>query len=73
VIVSRMQTIWDEFEAYGYRRVGAEFRHQGIVVNHKKIRRLVREHDLQAKRGRRYVARPTAIMTVRSFPIALAT
>ena len=54
-IVSRIQTICDEFEAYGYRRVGAELRHQGVVVNHKKIRRLMREHDLQPKRRRRYV------------------
>jgi putative transposase len=55
-IVSRMQAICDEFEAYGYRRVGAELRHQGVVVNHKKVRRLMREHDLQPKRRRRYVA-----------------
>ena len=54
-IVDRMQTICDEFEAYGYRRVGAELRHQGVIVNHKKIRRLMREHDLQPKRRRRYV------------------
>jgi putative transposase len=55
-IVGRMQTICDEFEAYGYRRVGAELRHQGVAVNHKKVRRLMREHDLQPKRRRRYVA-----------------
>src|SRR5450631_1673982 len=55
-IVGRMQTICDEFEAYGYRRVGAELRHQGVIVNHKKIRRLMREHDLQPRRRRRYVA-----------------
>jgi len=55
-IVSRIRTICDEFEAYGYRRVGAELRHQGFVVYHKKIRRLMREYDLQPKRRRRYVA-----------------
>ena len=55
-IVGRMQTICDEFEAYGYRRVGAELRHQGVIVNHKKIRRLMRERGLQPKRRRRYVA-----------------
>jgi len=55
-LVTRMQAICDEFEAYGYRRVGAALRHQGVVVNHKKIRRLMREHDLQPKRRRRYVA-----------------
>ena len=39
-----------------YRRVGAELRHRGMVVNSKKIRRLMREHDLQPKRRRRFVA-----------------
>jgi putative transposase len=55
-IAGRMQMICDEFEAYGYRRVGAELRRQGIVVNHKKIRRLMRENGQQPKRRRRYVA-----------------
>ena len=32
-IVARMRAICDEFESYGYRRVGAALRHQGIVVN----------------------------------------
>jgi putative transposase len=34
---------------------GAALRHQGIVVNGKKLRRLMREHDLQPKRRQRYV------------------
>jgi hypothetical protein len=42
--VQEMKTICDEFEAYGYRRVDAELRHRGIIVNAKKIRRLMREH-----------------------------
>ena len=55
-IVAAMIAICDEFEAYGYRRVGAALRHRGMVVNHKKIRRLMREHGLQPKRRRRFVA-----------------
>ena len=43
----RSPTICDEFEFYGWRRVRAELRHRGLIVNHKKIRRLMREHDLQ--------------------------
>jgi putative transposase len=54
-IVARIGTICDEFECYGYRRVGAALRHQGVVVNGKKLRRLMREHDLQPKQRRRYV------------------
>jgi transposase InsO family protein len=55
-MVTAITAICDEFEAYGYRRVGAELRHQGMVVNSKKIRRLMRKHDLQPKRRRRFVA-----------------
>ena len=55
-IVVAMTAICDEFEAYGYRRVGAELRHRGMVVNSKKIRRLMREHDLLPRRRRRFVA-----------------
>ena len=36
-IVAEMKAIRDEFEAYGYRRVDAELRHRGIVVNTKEI------------------------------------
>ena len=49
VIVDAMAAICDEFEHYGWRRVQAALRQQGIVVNHKKIRRLMREHDLQPR------------------------
>jgi putative transposase len=54
-ILARIGTICDEFECYGYRRVGAALRHQGVVVNGKKLRRLMREHDSQPKQRRRYV------------------
>jgi putative transposase len=55
-LVAAIIAICDEFETYGYRRVGAELRHRGIVINSKKVRRLMREHDLQPKRRRRFVA-----------------
>ena len=55
-IVEAISAICDEFEYYGWRRVRAALRHQGMVVNHKKIKRLMREHDLQPRMRRRYVA-----------------
>ena len=48
--------ICSSFETYGYRRVGTELRHQGLVVNGKKIRRLMRKYELQPKRRRRFMA-----------------
>jgi hypothetical protein len=41
---------------YGYRRVTAELRHQGKLVNSKKVRRVMREHSSSPKQGRRYGA-----------------
>jgi putative transposase len=54
-IVEAIAVICDEFECYGWRRVQATLRQQGVVVNHKKIKRLMREHDLQPRTRRRYV------------------
>jgi putative transposase len=55
-ILEAIGAICDEFEHYGWRRVRAALRQQGMVVNHKKIKRLMREHDLQPRVRRRYVA-----------------
>ena len=55
-IVAAISTICEEFEFYGWRGVGAGLQHRGLTVNHKKVRRLMREHDLQPRRRRRYVA-----------------
>ncbi len=55
-IVETIAAICDEFETYGWRRVRAALRQQGVVVNHKKIRRLMREHDIQPRTRRRLVA-----------------
>jgi putative transposase len=52
-IVAEIRAITDVFEGYGYRRVDAELRHRGFLVNAKKVRRLMREHDLNPRRRRR--------------------
>ena len=72
-IVSCIIAFCDAFETYGYRRVGAALRHRGFVVNGKKVRRLMRAHDLQPKRRRRYVATTDSNHDSRSSPIAHVT
>ncbi|QIE56633.1 IS3 family transposase [Pikeienuella piscinae] len=54
MIVAEIRTITDEFECYGYRHVGVELRHRGQIINAKKARRLMREHDLTPRRRRRF-------------------
>ena len=55
-IVEAIAAICEEFECYGWRRVRAALRQQGMIVNHKKVKRLMREHGLQPRIRRRYVA-----------------
>ena len=40
-IVEAIAAICEEFECYGWRRVRAALRQQGMIVNHKKIKRLI--------------------------------
>ena len=51
----RIQRIAIGNRRYGYRRVTATLRRQGLVVNHKKVLRLMRHDNLLAVRQRRFV------------------
>jgi putative transposase len=55
-LVEAMHAVKDEFEAYGWRRMQAALRLEGWLVNHKKIKRLMRAHGLCASPRRRFVA-----------------
>jgi putative transposase len=46
-LVAETRAICAAFPAYGYRRVGAELRHRGLVVNGKKLRRILREQGAE--------------------------
>ena len=72
-IAEAIATICEEFECYGWRRVRAALRQQGMFVNHKKIKRLMREHGLQPKSADAMSQQPTAITTSRSSPIGPKT
>ena len=51
----RIQRVALENRFYGYRRVAAELRRQGVVVNHKRVLRVMREDNLLSLRKRRFV------------------
>jgi putative transposase len=44
-----IKAVGAEWPTYGYRRVTAQLRRQGWIVNHKRVQRLMREMDLQVK------------------------
>jgi putative transposase len=53
-LVERLQAIKAAMPAYGYRRVTAQLRHDGLVINRKRVQRLMRENGLLAKHKRRF-------------------
>src|SRR4029078_7439337 len=55
-LVERIKEICAEWPRYGYRRVTAELHAEGIIVNHKKVMRLMREQELSVRPRRRFVA-----------------
>ncbi len=52
----RIEDILAEFPAYGYRRVTHELRRRGLVINHKRVSRVMREHALTPHRVRAWLA-----------------
>ena len=52
----RIEDILAEFPAYGYRRVTHELRRRGLVINHKGVARVMREHALTPHRVRAWLA-----------------
>jgi len=50
----RIEAICLEFPRYGYRRVTAQLKRDKLLVNHKKVLRLMRESDLLCRVKRRY-------------------
>ena len=51
---SLIEQIALEFPTYGYRRMTKELRRRGVVVNHKRVQRIMREQGLQVQ-VKRYV------------------
>jgi transposase InsO family protein len=51
-----IENVVADWPCYGYRRVTHELRRRGIVVNHKKVARIMRQAALTPHRVRRFVA-----------------
>ena len=71
-LVEAMHGIKDDFEAYGWRRMQAALRQAGRVVNHKKIKRLMREPGMNPVQRRRFVATTDSDHDQPIFPIGRA-
>ena len=63
-----MQKIALEFPAYGWRRMKQELKDRGWCVNHKKVKRLMREDNLLCLRRRKFVVTTDSGHGLRVYP-----
>jgi len=54
-IIDRIEAICLDFPGYGYRRVTQQLKHDNLVINHKKVLRLMQESDLLCRARRKRV------------------
>lgn len=55
IIKKEIESIIQEFEGYGYRRVTKELNRRGMSINHKKVKRIMRVNNLQCRKKKRFV------------------
>lgn len=67
-LITRIETIIEEFPGYGYRRVTRELHRQGIPVNHKRILRIMRERGLLRQPRRRWIRTTNSAHQYRVYP-----
>jgi putative transposase len=54
-IINRIEEVAEDFVTYGYRKITAQLKRDGIVINRKKVQRIMRERGLFAKKTRQFV------------------
>jgi len=54
-VIDSIEAICLEFPGYGYRRVTKQLQHDELVINHKRVLRLMRESDLLCRARRKRV------------------
>jgi len=54
ILLERIRAIATEFPCYGYRRVTAALKREGILINHKRIYRIMHQNGICCTIRRRY-------------------
>jgi putative transposase len=64
----RLQRVALEWPTYGSRRIAAELRRCGVLINRKRVQRLMREDNLLCLRQRKFVATTDSAHGLRIYP-----
>jgi len=67
-IADRIEEIAMEYPSYGYRRITAELHRQDLMVNHKKVLRLMRSQNLLCRARKAYKATTNSAHGLKKYP-----
>jgi putative transposase len=67
-LIGRLSALSERFPRYGYRRMTAQLRAEGAVINRKKVARLMRQARLTVISGRRFKSPPSDRHDLPVFP-----
>jgi len=67
-LARRIKDICYKYPFYGYRRVTAALRRTGIVVNHKKVAKMMREMGIQVKKRKRFTRTTDSSHNLKVYP-----
>ncbi len=64
----KIEDIIAKFPGYGYRRVAKQLARQGVVANHKRVLRVMRENNLLVKIKKRFILTTDSFHVFRKYP-----
>jgi putative transposase len=67
-IAGAIEEIAEEFPSYGYRRVTAALKRKGMVVNHKKVLKIMKKMGIQGRKRRRFVSTTDSNHNLKVYP-----
>jgi len=64
----RIQNICYKYPYYGYRRVTAALKRDGVGINHKKVVEMMREMGIQVKKAKRFTRTTNSSHNLKVYP-----
>lgn len=67
-IADAIEEVATDFPSYGYRRITAALRRKGMVVNHKKVAKMMKKMGLQFRKARRFAVTTNSKHGLKVYP-----
>ena len=67
-IAGAIEAIASDFPSYGYRRITAALRRKGMVVNHKKVLKMMKKMNIACRKKKRFISTTDSKHGLRTYP-----